>query len=440
MSRLAFLSPLPPSPTGIADYSAEVLALLAERHAIDVFHDQDGVDRERLPTSCGLHRADHFLARHRERPYDLAIYQMGNGLAHGFLYEPLARVPGLLVLHDLVLHHSRARMFLESKEALAYAADPSSVALRDAAAGSLRAYADEAAYAYPAQAGRLAEAHLNTVGQLLPYAYPLFRIPVEASRLTAAHNEFMVRAIEEEVPGATVLRIPMVAEGAPITREAVTALRARHGIAPDEPVVASFGLLTREKRIETVARAVARASIALPRLRLLLVGPVPEPEALARLLDGLGIRQRTVIAGRVPFAELPAHLAMADLVVHLRYPTARETSAALLRVLAQGRPTIISDLEHLADVPDDALVRADVTDEEGAVTRAILRLLERPEERGRLGERALAFVRREHSSARCLEGYEAAIDRAIRLPDPRPRFAASELSLRNRRAPAEIVE
>ena len=53
--RLAFLTPLPPAASGIADYSADVLALLAPRHEIDVFHDQGAVDRDRLPVSCDIH-------------------------------------------------------------------------------------------------------------------------------------------------------------------------------------------------------------------------------------------------------------------------------------------------------------------------------------------------------------------------------------------------
>jgi DNA-binding transcriptional ArsR family regulator len=110
-----------------------------------------------------------------------------------------------------------------------------------------------------------------------------------------------------------------------------------------------------------------------------------------------------------------------DLAVHLRYPTGRETSAALLRVLAQGRPTVVSDLEHLADIPDAGVVRVDPTDEEGALTRAILRLHDKPEARARLGQAAREFVRREHSPARCLDGYEAAMARAAALPDPPPR-------------------
>jgi glycosyltransferase involved in cell wall biosynthesis len=419
--RLAFLTPLPPAVSGIADYSADVLALLAPHHEIDLFHDQPVVDRDRIPPSCLVHRADSFLARHGAAPYDLAVYQMGNAPDHAFLYPLLRRVPGLLVLHDLVLHHSRARTFLESPEALAYAADPSSDVLRDAARRVLARYEAETAYSYPAQASRLAETHLATIGTLLPYAYPLCRLPVEASRLTAVHNAFMAEAVRDEAPGTEVVRIAMPVERARVPPDDVVALRQRYGLRADDLVVGCFGLMTREKGIDTVARALARATAALPRLRLLLVGHVPDRASLARRLETFGVRARAIVTGRVPWDELPTHIEAADIVVHLRYPTARETSAALLRVLAQGRPTILSDLEHLAEIPDDAVVRADVADEEGAVTRGILRLGDRPEARARLGAAAAAFVAREHSAGRCLADYQAAITLAHARPDPRPR-------------------
>jgi hypothetical protein len=53
--------------------------------------------------------------------------------------------------------------------------------------------------------------------------------------------------------------------------------------------------------------------------------------------------------------------------------------------------------------------------------RALLRLAERPEARRRLGERAAAFVRREHAPARALEAYEAALECARTRPNPQPR-------------------
>jgi glycosyltransferase involved in cell wall biosynthesis len=419
--RLAFLSPIPPAPTGIADYAVDVLNQLAREHELHVFHSQGAVDPWALPTGVRVHHARGFLARHRERPFDLAIYQMGNGAAHDFLYEPLRAVPGLLVLHDLVLHHARARMFLESPEALAYARDTGSAERRRELQAVLAGYSAEVAYSYPTAAGRLDRVHLNTTGPLLPYAYPLFRLPVESSRLVATHNSFMAEAVRAEVAEMEVAVIPMSATPRTVAPAAVAALREWLGLAPGDFVVGSFGLLTREKQIETLARAVARAARHLPSLRLLLVGPAPGGLGLTSLLDRLGVLRRTVITGRVPLWTWPAHMEAADVVVNLRYPTARETSAALLRLLAQGRPTVVSDLEHLAELPEDAVIRADLTDEEGAVTRAILRLAETPRLRKTLSEAARRFMAREHSPARMRSSYLSAIERAASLPPPAPR-------------------
>jgi glycosyltransferase involved in cell wall biosynthesis len=418
VTRLAFLSPLPPAGTGIADYSADVLGLLAPEYELELFHDQQAVDASRLPRGIAAFPVSEFRGRHAERPYDLAIYQMGNGAAHAFLYDPLARVPGMLVLHDLVLHHSRARAFLDSPAARAYAADPADVRRRDAAREDVEAYRAEATYTYPAHGDRLVEAHLATVGDLLPYAYPLFRIPVEASRLTVAHNAFMAAAIKEEVPGAPVMQVTMPVTATRVALAAVADLRRRLRIGADELVVGCFGLLTREKRIETVARAVARAAAALPRIRFLLVGPIPRTADLLKMVQRLGLADRTVITGRVPFGDLATHMEAADLAVHLRYPTARETSAALLRVMAQGRPTIVSDLEHLAEIPAHTVRRVDVADEEGEVLRAVLRLAESRREREALGRAAADFVAREHAPAQCRAAYEDAIEYARGLPAP----------------------
>ena len=74
-------------------------------------------------------------------------------------------------------------------------------------------YRAEVAYAHPAAGDRLPLVHLNTVGDLLPYAYPLFRLPVEAARLVAVHNDFMAREVSAECPDAEVVRIPMAATG-----------------------------------------------------------------------------------------------------------------------------------------------------------------------------------------------------------------------------------
>src|SRR6266566_3149321 len=83
--RVAYYSPLPPSRSGVADYSALLLPALRER--VDVVLAKPGRFR-------------------REPPADFALYHVGNDAeAHGWIVEALRRRPGVVVLHEFVLHH-----------------------------------------------------------------------------------------------------------------------------------------------------------------------------------------------------------------------------------------------------------------------------------------------------------------------------------------------
>jgi len=104
--RLAYFSPLPPSNSGIADYSAELLPYLARGAEIKLFV-------EHANETCGnmdqsgyeVEQAIHFDKAHREKPFDLCIYHQGNHSYHEYIYERALTTPGLLVLHEHCLHH-----------------------------------------------------------------------------------------------------------------------------------------------------------------------------------------------------------------------------------------------------------------------------------------------------------------------------------------------
>ncbi|HZT44810.1 MAG TPA: hypothetical protein VFA24_01415, partial [Gaiellaceae bacterium] len=77
--RVAYYSPLPPSRSGIADYSALLLPELAKR--LDVAVARPGRFR-RTPKA------------------DVALYHVGNDPAeHGWIVDALQKRPGVVVLH-----------------------------------------------------------------------------------------------------------------------------------------------------------------------------------------------------------------------------------------------------------------------------------------------------------------------------------------------------
>jgi glycosyltransferase involved in cell wall biosynthesis len=341
--RLAYFSPLPPTPSGIAAYSAELLPFLRHTHDVDVF-----VDRRPDPAALGLFDAHDFVWRHRQQPYDLTVYQLGNAMCHDYMWGYLFRYPGLVVLHDAQLHQARAlaltrRWMPRTDDYLA----------------EVRANHPDA----PEDLGRLIAAGLG--GSLFAF-WPLVRLVIESSRLTVVHNQRLARDLAERHPDATIEAIEMGVRDAtpddPVA--AAAAVRARHDIPPDAIVVAAFGGITPEKRIPELLRAADALAEKHPRLHVMLIGASLEhfdvDAEITRLramrVGGQGPEadggvSRVHCTGFVPEEEIGAYLAAADICACLRWPSNRETSASWLRCLCAARPTIVTDLTHMSDVP-----------------------------------------------------------------------------------------
>ena len=97
--RLAWFSPLPPIPSGIADYSSEIVPYVAQRAEVDVFCPRPGVfSRARVPRGATL-RDPKDYPRLLDR-YDAAFYHLGNNPYHEFVYKTAKDRPGIAVFHD----------------------------------------------------------------------------------------------------------------------------------------------------------------------------------------------------------------------------------------------------------------------------------------------------------------------------------------------------
>ncbi len=422
MPRLAWFTPLPPVRSGIAAYSADVLPLLASRQEIDVF-----VDPVAPPSSSALAtpiRPSHeFVWRHDARPYDMVIYQLGNATCHDYMWAYLVRYPGLVVLHDAQLHHSRSRALF--------------------AAGRHDHYRQEFAFCHPDATEGVAEVVVSGHAGSLYYLWPLVGVPVTCARLVAVHSPWLAADLAERYPEQDFAVVRM---GVPAGRESARnakPVRARHGVPDGRVVFAAYGMLTPEKRLSEVLRALRSLLPYAPNVHLLLVGePVEWYDVQAEARE-LGVGEHLSVTGYVPDEELGNYIDAADVCLCLRWPTSRETSAAWLRCLAAGKPTVITDLAHTSSVPAydprswtvlegagigsglqpgtgrlPVCVAVDIVDEQHSLALAVRRLARDEGLRLELGRNAYEYWRREHTPEQMAEDYEAAIARALGRPVP----------------------
>ncbi len=132
------------------------------------------------------------------------------------------------------------------------------------------------------------------------------------------------------------------------------AVRARLGLGRD-PVIGFIGSFKSWHGVGFLVDAFATMAQRHPALRLLCVGEGPELQAARRAIEGHGLEGRAVFTGRVPHAEIPAHLAAMD-VSAAPYLLDRDFYFSPLKVvesLAAGTPVIAPRVGQLETLIDD---------------------------------------------------------------------------------------
>jgi glycosyltransferase involved in cell wall biosynthesis len=367
--KVAYASPLPPQQTGIADYSAELLTHLAEHLDLELFAEEP---HRVIPALAGRFPV-HPLRTLPERAgrYDAVLYQLGNSADyHGRIYRTLQEVPGVVVLHEYVLHHLVRGLTL----------------VRGDAAG----YVEEMRYAYGRSGLALARRSLDTGIPVDVWGYPLFERAVDAALGVIVHSETTRRRVLQSRPLTRIAKIPHHLSldelpgtpgtpgmpgmpGTPLTREAA---RAALGLPPDAFLVASFGFVTPVKRLDVALRAFARLRREAPKAQYLLVGDVSPYYDLDAVLKP-ELREGVVKVGHTELPDFLRYMVAADLAVNLRYPSAGETSGTVVRLLGLGRAVVVSDDGTFSEIPDDCCAKVPLDEAEEETLFAYLQLLYR---------------------------------------------------------------
>jgi glycosyltransferase involved in cell wall biosynthesis len=367
--RLAMLTPLPPARTGVAHYASLLLPALRKAVEVEAFDS---------------------LAGYRPSDFDAIIYQLGNNPHHEVMYAEAMRNPGVVVLHDLVLHHLIVEMTLARGDVAGYVA------------------ALQTSHGQPGAAwarGRAAGLHSEMGNFLLPASIEV----AQRSRAVIVHNRYAAERLRSF--GVTT---PIHVVAHPYVPETRTFERGSL-FAPDQRVIGVFGFLTSAKRAEVVVEAFRIAREKDRRLALLVVGE-PAPNIDLSSLQGEGI----VTTGYVDDDDFPRYYAIADRFVNLRYPSAGETSGTLIRALNAGKPVAVSDYAQFAELPDDVVFKVPLG--AGEVERLVeFFLSELPDP----AEKQRAWLEENASVDRTVAGYLSALEASAGVgpPPPRPALA-----------------
>lgn len=391
--RIAFYSPLNPIQSGISDYSEELLPYLADAGLqVTLFVDNYQPTNRNLATRFEICAARDFARIHRRQPFTAAVYQMGNSPAHAYIskaiFENKGKLLGVVVLHEFVLHHLVMWMALNGGQKRDYQAEMArryGVAGTEAARRVLQGQTPDSLFNYP-----LSERIINAADRLI------------------VHSQYMAERIHALDPAKPVTIVPMGVPLPPqIEREAA---RARLGITPHEFVIASLGHINPYKRLTPSLRAYKAFAMVHPHSRYFMVGSISANYNVARQIEALGLSDRVIVTGHVDTATFNDYLAAADVCLNLRYPSAGETSAALLRIMGAGQAVIVSNTAAFAELPSATAARVDVdADEESLLLEYLLAFAERPALRYELGRHARKYIARFHTLEGAAAGYDAVL-------------------------------
>jgi glycosyltransferase involved in cell wall biosynthesis len=400
--KIAWFSPLPPTRSGIATYSAELVPLLSADHAIDCYSEVNAGD---------------FLWKAPRRAYDLVVYQLGNAPCHDFMWGYLAAFPGLVVLHDARLHQARARALLKDER-------------RDD-------YCREFWYDHPEAPRDFVEYAVAGLGGPIYYCWPMVAVVMRTARLVAVHNRRLAADLHEEFPGAAIEAIHLgtraTGTGDPGADAAGRSrVRAQLGVPDDAMLFATFGKVTAEKRIGAILRAFDALAAERGDVHLLLAGDAAEFSTDGPPWSASAHASRIHVTGYVADEAIGDYLTAADACLGLRWPTALETSASWIQCLAAARATIITDLAHLVDVPtidprrrrapqaakNPVAIAIDPLDEDGSLRLAMRTLADEPGLRAALAAAGRAYWSANHTLDVMKRDYDGVLARAAARPAP----------------------
>ncbi|SDY56270.1 Glycosyltransferase involved in cell wall bisynthesis [Variovorax sp. YR634] len=389
--RLAYISPLPPERSGIADYSAELLPELARYYEIDLITELEGLEDTPLAQSFAIRDIEWF--RQNANAFDRVLYHFGNSDFHEHMFALAAEIPGVVVLHDFFLGNVQI-----NRERFSHQQNKWTETLYES-------------HGYSAVKERFETLNIAEV----VFKYPSNFDVIRHAQGVIVHSPYSLQLADkwiEKSATANWTLIPLLRK--PTTNTAIqrSEARARLGLRDDDILVSAFGMLGPTKLNHRLIQSWLASSLAKdPHCRLVFVGDNDKGEYGVQIQHDVTTAQSNIdITGWVDKGEFQDYLRATDVAVQLRTNSRGETSAAVLDAMNYQVATIANANGSMAFLPENSLWLLPDEFTDAQLIDAIETLRAAPEERKKIGKKGHDSVCELHAPEICARRYFDAVE------------------------------
>jgi glycosyltransferase involved in cell wall biosynthesis len=397
--KLAFISPLPPEQTGIANYNSKLLPLLTPLYEVTAVVQQAQICNS-ISSSTGISEilsADNF--RQVAHRFDRLVYHIGNSLFHAWQFDLLKQHPGLVVLHDYFLFD--AIWWQENTGIFPF--------------GIKRSLYEN--HGFPA----LIEAKSSELSRG-PDHFPVNGAIVNEAAGLVLHSRH-ARALHKhwypDYPDQFVNVLPLYRDIPKINPDKA-GIRSQLGLNQDTVIIASFGGISAKKGTDLLVRSFLSTRFTdAPDVKLVLIGAVNTGsfgKQLKKYIQTHPEGSRILITGYTEKNRYECWLQTADMAVQLRKDTRGESSGTLFDVMAHGICAVVNAHGSNAEVPPECVWQLPESPSLDTLSTALKTLANDPQKRAILGSKAREWVTQTLNAGNITRRYYEAIENSMDHP------------------------
>lgn len=321
----AIWTPLPPSPSGIANYAATIYGAGEEFDDIRfVANNAEERDDERAIAPDDPASED-----------GGALLQIGNNAHHGYIFQRAMKGGAVVEMHDLSLHHLHTDLTLGQGDFDSYRRG---LETSEGDWGRRFAYQRSKGYYAPN----------------LEFHTRMNKTITDRAAAVIVHSRWARMQLEMQGCAAPVYVVPHYAlspEASPSITNDKTSARRRLNIPEDAFVILSAGYVTRAKKVEWTLDAFERIAAEAPEAMLIIAGACGY-EPVSRRVETSPFRDRIRLTGYISDADFCDYTLAADIVPVMRFPSAGESSGVAARAMGFGRLVVAPELMAFSDLDD----------------------------------------------------------------------------------------